>query len=134
MARYAEQFHTEGKCPISSMLIRFYMHSCYHASVLSTITMGPCRSVQVHSLLLINCISGKICKYFILFLLIVHSNFAQVMEAEKQKAESGALHQEKTQKFHSAESKVRIFFRHSQCYLQMLILISFLGTTFRTKV
>lgn len=28
------------------------------------------------------------------------------MEAEKQKAESGALHQEKTQKFHAAESKV----------------------------
>lgn len=31
------------------------------------------------------------------------------MEAEKQKAESGALHQEKTQKFHAAESKVNIF-------------------------
>ena len=30
------------------------------------------------------------------------------MEAEKQKAESGALHQEKTQVFHTAESKVCI--------------------------
>lgn len=30
----------------------------------------------------------------------------QVMEAEKQKAESGTLHQEKTQIFHAAESKV----------------------------
>jgi hypothetical protein len=28
------------------------------------------------------------------------------MEAEKQKAESGTLHQEKTQIFHAAESKV----------------------------
>ena len=35
----------------------------------------------------------------------VYANF-QVMEAEKQKAESGTLHQEKTQIFHAAESKV----------------------------
>lgn len=34
-------------------------------------------------------------------------DFDQVMDAEKQKAESGALHQEKTLKFHAAESKVR---------------------------
>lgn len=33
----------------------------------------------------------------------------QVMDAEKQKAESGTLHQEKTLKFHAAESKVRTF-------------------------
>lgn len=31
----------------------------------------------------------------------------QVMDAEKQKAESGADHQEKTRIFHDAESKVR---------------------------
>lgn len=44
---------------------------------------------------------------------IFHSVFSlfmyQVMDAEKQKAESGTLHQEKTLKFHAAESKVRTF-------------------------
>ena len=52
----------------------------------------------VHKNVVINCITRNVSFSF---------DFDQVMDAEKQKAESGALHQEKTLKFHAAESKVR---------------------------
>lgn len=57
----------------------------------------------------------------------------QVMDAEKQKAESGALHQEKTLKFHAAESKVRKTTSNVKLlwYLSHLFKI---GTILRTKV
>ncbi|KAG5672840.1 hypothetical protein PVAND_002929 [Polypedilum vanderplanki] len=38
---------------------------------------------------------------------MLNNSTLKVMDAEKQKAESGALHQEKTQIFHAAESKVQ---------------------------
>jgi hypothetical protein len=41
----------------------------------------------------------------------------QVMDAEKQKADSGVDHQEKTQIFHAAESRVSFC-----CFIQMKFL------------
>lgn len=57
---------------------------------------------------------------------------SQVMDAEKQKADSGADHQEKTLVFHAAESKVSW---RRNCVMNIRLIIALLsGTIFRTKV